>query len=331
MIQIKPLSTIMDITSTPHHQTQTDLSTTTATPTTSETKLTKIPKPFSIESLISSTRRTDTTTTTTIRPTIDEQHHNNLDNNSQQIFSQQQNLSTTNNFIPNFPIYNPWMGYLSHTTNERITQLFTNPQEFSHFLAENSDISADAVVAPTAKHHYNKFSDMLQNSADSAAAVAMAAAVAHREKLAQYFANNVRDGNKFTEFLMNNSNNSANGIIGGNNCDYNNTGMYGSETEQRFQIQCTDKMIQDRNSLSVTTNNSSDMQANFSQLLNQSQQYHQNNHHHQQQQQQIVHQQQQHDKDDDLDSVDTSSELSLTMSPDENQRNAGKCIKLIDF
>lgn len=328
----------MDITSPHHQQPQTDLSTTSSTITTTattknQTKLTKIPKPFSIESLIASThhRTTDSSTTIPIIADDEQQHHqNNLDN--QQIFSQQ-NLSTTN-FIPNFPIYNPWMGYLSHTTNERLSQLFTNPTEFSHFLAENSDISA--AVAPTAKHQHNKFSDILLNATDSstttaaaAAAATMAAAVAHRDKLAQYFANNVRDGNKFTEFLMNNSNN---GVVGGN-CDYNNTGMYGSETEQRFQLQqCsagTDKMIQDRNSLSVTANNS-DVQTNFSQLLNQSQlnqsfQYHNQHQTNHQQQQQMIHQQhQQHDKDDDLDSVDTGSELSLTMSPDENQRNAGK-------
>lgn len=283
MIKLKPLTNIMDITA--HHQSQPDLSAT-------ENKLPKIPKPFSIESLISTCR--------TGSP-ID--HSDNVD--SKMSFSQ----ILPPNFIPNFPIYNPWMGYLTaHTTNERISQLFTNPAEFSHFL-EHTD--AVAAAAPAQKHQ-NKFSDLLTDSSATAAAaatMAAAAASAHREKLAQYFANNVRD-DKFTEFLMNNT---------GGGSDYNNIG-YGSETEQRF-VQCSDK-IQNRN---LGATNVCDVQNNFSQLLNKADQSKSPYSQHVQQQQQHM------EKDEDLESVDTGSELSLSMSLDDNQKSAGMYLYIVYF
>lgn len=289
MIKLKPLTNIMDITA--HHQSQTDLSVT-------ETKLPKIPKPFSIESLIS-TCRTDSP--------ID--HSDNADT---QTFSQ--NLPP--NFIPNFPIYNPWMGYLTaHTTNERISQLFTNPAEFSHFLEHTE---AAVVATAPAQKHPNKLSDLLTDTSATAAAATMAAAAAsaHREKLAQYFANNVRDG-KFTEFLMNNTTGGSGGIIGS---DYSNV-AYGSETEQRF-VQCSDKMqIQNRN---LSAANVCDVQNNFSQLLNRADQSKSPYSHHVQQQHIM-------ERDEDLDSVDTGSELSLSMSLDENQKSAGMCGYLCTF
>lgn len=138
-----------------------------------EAKISKIPKPFSIESLIS------TKSCSPIRPDAFETHY-------------PPTLFPQNICVPNFPMYNPWMGYLTQQTNEQINQLFANgPNEkfVTNFL-EHQDNRHDKLSEMFLTHTTNDPRISFFNSD-----------LVHREKIAQYLANNVREP-KFTEFLM---------------------------------------------------------------------------------------------------------------------------------
>lgn len=260
---IQYLLGIMDIT----HQQQSDL-------TITENKIQKMPKPFSIESLIS---------TRSCSPIVQQ---SNVSPDSHPMFP---SALTPNLCLPNFPIYNPWMGYLAQTTNERLSQFLTNSPEFSHFL-ENPD-------------GRDKISEMLLNHAANDQKVFFSQQdLTHRERLAQYFANNVRGGNgagcdpKFTEYLIN----------GKSDQIQNGSQHQNSDSNERFpsiiigsEKTCGISTHAGGGGISVSHFGSVQ---NFNQFLVKNDP----------------------EKEDDLDSGDSCSELSLTMSPDGSHKNAGK-------
>lgn len=250
----------------------------------------KVPKPFSIESIIS------TRSCSPHHPYQPRQHHENLENH----FAA--NLFAPNLCLPaSFPIYNPWMGYLTQSTNERISQIFSNSSEkFSQFL-ENSE--------------REKLSEMLLAGGTAATMnsgtdprLYMPAAMADREKLAQYFANNVRDP-KLSEFLLSATSGVVNGAVMG---DYRNNSFDGDD--DRYQNIPT---IMDRTS-SCSPNQMCNSNVESVQSLSQFFGKGGGDSSHKQQQQQDD------DKDEDLDSAESCSDLSLTMSPDGCHKNAGK-------
>lgn len=139
-------------------------------------KISRIPKPFSIESLISSPDKDELSST---KKSTDSPE--NL-----QINQPQQPPSGYVPFnLPNFPIYNPWVGYLTQTATERLSQFFSqNDEKFSHFLDIESQTNRDKLI----EAHY------ILNNPDAV----------QREKLAQYFVNNFRDpsNEKLSELLI---------------------------------------------------------------------------------------------------------------------------------
>lgn len=230
-----------------------------------KSKITKIPKSFSIESLISNRKEE-----LPIRDEI-------LDNNK----------SLTNTFhnsicLPNFPIYSPWMGYLTQQTSERISQFFTNTSNNKHSpFSENTEHTQHKtdILSEMILNHSNTTGDptVILNTNDSD----------DRDKLTQYFANNVRDP-KLTEFLMNAS-------------DYNNT--YFTDSERLLTIE----------------NNSKNSNCNFNQNINNNcLKTHQIS-------QLFVKTDMENDKLDDMESEDSCSELSLTLSPN-GSKNHGNYI-----
>lgn len=141
-----------------------------------ETKLTRIPKPFTIESLIS-----PRTETIGIRQNI-------LENQCPPGFPSNFNLP------PHFPMYNPWVGYLSQTANERISQFFSNSDEkLTHFL-DSSEVNHEKLSEVFFTH---------QQAAQDPRYF-LNPEIIHREKLAEYFVNNIREPNKekLSEFLL---------------------------------------------------------------------------------------------------------------------------------
>lgn len=141
------------------------------------TSISRVPKPFSIESLIAHQSP---------------QHHiNDLSINRQQLNDVSDvpmiNHPAANGYagqhfsIPPFPLYNPWMGYLTQTATERLSQFFSrNEDKLTHFLDSDS------------------------SSRDSRFVINPLDVTIQREKLAQYFVNNIRDPNKgkLSEFLI---------------------------------------------------------------------------------------------------------------------------------
>lgn len=223
-----------------------------------QTKLSKIPKPFSIESLIS------TKSCSPIRPDAFETHY-------------PPTLFPQNICLPNFPMYNPWMGYLTQSTNEQINQLFTNGpnDKFVNFL-EHQDGRRD------------KLSEMFLTHTANDPRIFLNGDPVHREKIAQYLANNVREP-KFTEFLMSAS-----------KTDYRND-RNDEENVDDHLFTASDNCNKDARQTSISVRNFSDGVSNLSQLFVKSDQ----------------------DKDDEMESG-SDSELSMTMSPDGSHKNAGK-------
>lgn len=220
-----------------------------------QTKISKIPKPFSIESLIS------TKSCSPIRPDAFEQHY-------------PPTLFPQNICLPNFPMYNPWMGYLTQSTNEQINQLFSNGpnDKFVNFL-EHQDSRRD------------KLSEMFLTHTANDPRIFLNSDPVHREKIAQYLANNVREP-KFTEFLMSAS-----------KTDFRND----EENVDDHLFTASDNCNKDLRQTSISVRNFADGVSNLSQLFVKSDQ----------------------DKDDEMESG-SESELSMTMSPDGSHKNAGK-------
>lgn len=220
-----------------------------------ETKISKIPKPFSIESLIS------TKSCSPIRPDAFETHF-------------PPTLFPQNICPPNFPMYNPWMGYLTQSTNEQINQLFANgpTDKFVNFL-DHPDNRRD------------KLSEMFLTHTAGDPRVFFNSDPVHREKIAQYLANNVREP-KFTEFLMSAS-----------KTDFRND----DENVDDHLFTASDNCNKHLRQTSISVRNFSDGVSNLSQLFVKGDQ----------------------DKDDEMESG-SDSELSMTMSLDGSHKNTGK-------
>lgn len=165
------------------------------------TKISRIPKPFSIESLIAhqSPQNQQLLTNYPTQP-----------NNVPEVAII--NHSTGHGYVessfglPPFPLYNPWMGYLTQTATERLSQFFSRSDDkLTHFL----DVETS-----------KRDTRFLVNSAD----------VIKREKLAQYFVNNIRDSNKdrLSEFLISAKNNDYNNLLISDNKQCN--------SEQQFYV-----------------------------------------------------------------------------------------------
>ena len=273
----------------------------------------KIPKPFSIESLIATRSCSPNRREPSPNQQLHPHHHHHHHQHSQH--SMQQNLYSDNmppnifqqNFglPPNFPLYHPWttLGYLTHTTNERITQLLNNDGEkLAHFL-ENSDITRD------------KMTEMFLNSNSKDPRLflnaAAAADPASREKLAQYFVNNVRDP-KLTEFLLSATTGTSNSLDLRNSnylSEPNNSerfvvgsGCSGLPPNAAAAFSVMQNSFLDNNSLSKTN-------SNITNLFVKSDQF--------------------EDGDKEIDDIESGAEscsdLSLTMSPDGSNKNAGMC------
>ncbi len=226
-------------------------------PDDTETKISKIPKPFSIESLIS------TKSCSPIRPDAFETHY-------------PPTLFPQNICLPNFPMYNPWMGYLTQSTNEQINQLFSNgPNEkFVNFLEHHPD------------NRHDKLSEMFLTHTANDPRIFLNSDLVHREKIAQYLANNVREP-KFTEFLMNAS-----------KADFRSDDEI---TDEHLLTASDNNCNKDLRQTSISVRNFTDGVSNLSQLFVKSDQ----------------------DKDDEME-TGSESELSMTMSPDGSHKNAGE-------
>lgn len=221
-----------------------------------DTKISKIPKPFSIESLIS------TKSCSPMRPDAFETHY-------------PPSLFPQNICVPNFPMYNPWMGYLTQQTSEQINQLFSNgpSDKFVNNFLEHQD------------NRHDKLSEMFLSHSANDPRIFLSSDLIHREKIAQYLANNVREP-KFTEFLMNAS-----------KTDFRND----DENTNEHLLTASDNSNKDLRQTSFNVRNFTDGVSNLSQLFVKSDQ----------------------DKDDEMD-TGSESELSMTMSPDGSNKNAGK-------
>lgn len=215
------------------------------------TNISRVPKPFSIESLIAHQSP---------------QHHiNDLSSNRQQLNDIPDvpiiNHPASNGYggthfnLPPFPLYNPWMGYLTQTATERLSQFFSrNDDKLTHFL----DIESSS-PSPS------RDSRFILNPVD----------VIQREKLAQYFVNNIRDPNKgkLSEFLLSANTNAS---------DYNRLLISDNNqcnSEQQFYVNQQLSVTQNSDDIDLVECNNRD------------------------------------DKDIDLESDDSCCDLSLTLSP----------------
>lgn len=166
------------------------------------------------------------------------------------------------------------MGYLTQSTNEQINQLFANgpPDKFVNFL-DHPDNRRD------------KLSEMFLTHTASDPRIFFNSDPVHREKIAQYLANNVREP-KFTEFLMSAS-----------KTDFRND----DENVDDHLFTTSDNCNKHLRQTSISVRNFADGVSNLSQLFVKGDQ----------------------DKDDEMESG-SESELSMTMSPDGSHKNTGK-------
>jgi hypothetical protein len=166
-----------------------------------DTKLPRLPIPFSIESLISNNP--------SAACALNEHHKEQIHSN----FANIANSYHTMLPFPNLPMYNPWVGYLSQTSSH----LFNNGAA----AASADDKSSPLEMLDNSTQHNNIVGDSLKESTNLSS-VLMSQTMAdsryifnsvidhnsYKEKLAQYFVNNIRD---------NINNDRMNDLL----CDYN--------------------------------------------------------------------------------------------------------------
>lgn len=329
--------------------------------TNTSTTVTRLPNPFSIESIISS-RNTSPPRPPSLPRTIDphlnqlnlppalnhHHHHHHEHNNAASAkppsatLPDQPNtasapLSAAAQFaLPNggsFPLYNPWMGYLAAASHQQLQQ----QQHHQHNHNQHHD--AGERLSAAIGGHFDQMppADMFFGMPALAAAAAMDPRLSlvdpmQREKLAQLFANNVRDP-KLTEFLLMGAASAAGGgttsvgdsIVGGLEAmmpmggGVGDVSTMGSDNIGTIPMHLSQMYLQERGRLLL-------------QQQQQQQQLHPQTQQHQQQQQHRAQQRLHRNsdggggggtRDGDADSAESSSELSMTMSPDGYRKSAG--------
>lgn len=148
------------------------------------TKMSKIPTSFSIESLMS--KRSCTPSRTETQSLI------------------VQSANPHNLCIPSFPLYNPWMGYLTQSNSETLSHFINNSKEKISSLLNNTDLQHD------------KLSEIFLSQADPR--LFINADPEYRERMSQYFANNVRDP-RLTEFILSAGEQTSNNSEYANQCE----------------------------------------------------------------------------------------------------------------
>lgn len=253
---------------------------------------TRLANPFSIESIISQRHKS----TSPQPPTTLQSHSSGSrpdDTATPQSMAPSQFAPGVGPFASaNFSLYNPWMGYLAAASHQHQQQQ----------LQYSSHLSAVVDQMPPA----DMFFGMPPAGMDPRLA-GLAATVdpVHREKLAQLFVNNVRDP-KLTELLL---------MGTGGGVDHS--------VPQSAAVDATQASL----SLSMGSDNVGTIPMHLSHMYLQERsrlmmqhQHHQQQHHH--------HPNSQHGigggRDVDADSAESSSDLSMTMSPDGCRKSAGK-------
>lgn len=114
---------------------------------TTETGISKIPNPFSIESLMASS-----TTNQELKDSMLSVNTNRTDMRLHPSYG-----------LPVMPFYNPWMDYLAQAANERLAQLFTTTHDKIPNSATNKELLTNFLSTPTDQRLLVK-SNLLDNN-----------------------------------------------------------------------------------------------------------------------------------------------------------------------
>lgn len=256
----------------------------------SETKLasSRIPKPFSIESLIAKKHRSAHS------PKSDQ----NLAEDNNNPFNGNLQVGPFPSILPftNLPLYNPWVSYLTHTASEKLSQFFTNSGEkFAHFLDANGH--SDEML-------------MRDGNSKTPTGITSPGMINPKDKLAQYFVNNI---NK--ELNSNNSNAADNisDFINNYGDSAHFIGSYFNDKDKYFiPSPITSGLNVGGNVINSFIHNTSDGHSNeFNNRLC-------NNNNPDVEDAIML------DKNIDLESDESCSDLSLTLSPDGSSKNKGE-------
>lgn len=316
------MDTTTIVSAPPTHQRSVHQPATTTSPTSTKTTTPRLPNPFSIESIISPRNKTS--------PAKYQPHLNRSDDEeiASQIATQSHDISDASPLISpatgtsaqppigvgvgaTFPsLYNPWMDYLAAAQQHHQQQ-----QQLQQQPATILDNGTSAMT-PSADFMFGGM------PLDPARMASIAIDPLQREKLAQLFVNNVRDP-KFTELLLGGAN--------GGGIHHGADEMAGHMETMPTLPNLSQIYLHERNRLWMQHHQQQHQQHQQQQQhhqLGQPNQHHLNGQQHPHNAIANPHQRtnakgSESSRDLDVDSAESSSELSINMSPDDCRKSAG--------